>query len=677
MSFSLLAPGALLLSALTALAVAAHLTRQRPTERVAFGAMLLVQRLVKRLRRRRSIKDQVLLAMRIAAVLLAVLAAAGPRLSWFGVVPDFGGSGRIVIVIDASMSMSLSETGNTLLARARAEAANRVRATPDGVRFGVVSYDAVAHPLTPELTDDKAHVLALIDGVEPTNRPGDLGAALLEARRLLGGEAGEVLLFSDEAGPSMIPNAEDELARIVEAGSAVVPVPVLADPPRNVTVSQAEHGDGIEGGQVVFRVMNYGPDPLEVPCEVILPDGARIAVFVDAPPEAEAESRVTVPREAAGGVGRVHCDDEDLALDDTRWFHMPQVGASRVMVVDGDPGDTPTRSEVYFLERALAPWGGLRSGVTPDVISPAGLSRLDRETHRLLFLANLSDPRPFASRIRDFVRRGGNVVITMGSNVTPERYNAALGAILPAPFRRAQAIADRGEEPVPLQLPDTTLPLFEPFARAGRSAFRDVGAWRVMTLEPYQDGGEVRTLLRFEGGVPALVERRVGKGRVLVWTSTVDDGWSNLPFQAVFMPMVQRLAVMLGGDTTGELLRVDARVGERVEVSIDGSPNDTEVRGPDGELVTSHPEGGRVVFTPRELGAYQVSLRDGPALAWVAVNIDPLESDVRRTHSVAETEADIEPELFTQHTDLGGAALWLSLMMLVASAVVSWLGGTA
>src|SRR5690606_5144841 len=160
--------------------------------------------------------------------------------------------------------------------------------------------------------------------------------------------------------------------------------------------------------------MNYGPDRLEVPCEVLLPDGAQIPVFVDAPPEGESEARVTVPREAQGGVGRVRCEDPDLGLDDVRWFHLPQVGASRVLVVDGDPGDTPTRSEVYFLEKALAPWGGARDGVTPDVVPPGGLNRLDPEVHRVAFLANVGDPRPYGPLLTEFVRKGGNLVIAVG-----------------------------------------------------------------------------------------------------------------------------------------------------------------------------------------------------------------------------------------------------------------------
>lgn len=668
---NLLLPSALLLGALAALPVIAHLTRQVPTDRVAYGAMLLVQRLVKRLHRHRQIKDPLLLALRVLAVLLLALTAAAPRYSYQGDLPEFGGSGRVVFVIDQSMSMSQQDAGATLLQRARDEAATRLRALPDGVQVGLVVFGDHARGLTAELTSEREMVAGMIESVEPTVQRGDLRGALLEARRLLAGEPGEVLLWSDEAGPSMIPEAHDELGRLVELGSAVIPMPVHADPPRNVAVSSAVYGDGIEGGQVVVRVANFGPSSMEVSCQVELPDGARIPVFVELPPEGQAEARVTVPREAAGGVGEVHCEDPDLSADDRRYFHLPQVGASRVLVVDGDPGDTPVRSEVYFLERALAPWGGQRAGVTVEVVSPVGLVDLDPAVHRAVFLANVSDPRPFGARLRDFVRRGGSVVIASGDNVTDDRYNAALAGILPSPFRKASSVADRGEEPLALELPDTSLELFEPFRRAGRASFAEVGSWRVLTLEPYNDGGEVRTLLRYQGGVPALVERRVGQGRVIVWTSSFDFAWSNLPLQAIFMPLVQRLVTYVGGESSGRMERVEALVGARVEVPLEEGEMSVEVLHQDGEQVRSSTESGRVVFTPERPGGYQVRVEGGPPLAWVSVNLDEAESDVRRTHSVAAAEADLNPELFTRHVPLGPAAAVLAMLALVGSALLA------
>ena len=59
----------------------------------------------------------------------------------------------------------------------------------------------------------------------------------------------------------------------------------------------------------------------------------------------------------------------------------------------------------------------------------------------------------------------------------------------------------------------------------GPVGFSTIRSQRVATLEAYEDNQDISTLLHYESGVPALVERKVGSGRVLVWTSSLDwDG---------------------------------------------------------------------------------------------------------------------------------------------------------
>lgn len=674
MTFALMAPLAALIGLLTVVPVIAHLSKQVPRTRQAFGAMLLLQRVVKRLRRRRRVKDPLLLLLRLALIGALALAAAAPRLSYPGGTPLVGGSGRVVIVIDQSLSMSLADGGSTLLARARGEAIERFRAVPPGTLVGAVTYGDRAARLTPTLTADTARVIARIEAVAPTYQRSNLRDGLLEARRLLGGEKGEVFVVTDEAGPNEVADAASEMKLLVDGGCALIPVPIYADPPRNVAVSSASYGDGTEGGQVSMRVASYGGLPIEVACEVTLPDGQQIPVFAEVPAGGDVVEHVTVPTEAAGGVGKAWCDDPDLPGDDARYFHLPRVGASRVLVIDGDPGDTPTKSEVYFLERALAPWGGMRGGIRPDVSTPIGLTNLDAETYRVVFLANVSDPRPFGPTLVDFVRRGGNIVITVGDNVSPDRYDEALGALLPAPLRKPRDLADPAELGVPLQLPDTSLPLFAPFARSGRAGFGRVRAHRVMTLDSYQDSSEITTLLRWEGGAPALVERKIGSGRVLLWTGTADLAWNNLPLQAIYMPLVQRMVSYLGADAGGGEGRFDATIGDTVAIPLPDLAIEPDVIGPDGTPVRSRIEGSELRFDPDRPGAYAVTVENAPPIAFVAVNTALGESDVRRSDGIAKAEQRLAPDLFKVQVDLSPYLLALALALAVAQALMAAFG---
>ncbi len=671
MTFAWALPAALALTGLAALPIAAHFTRRPPIRRIQFGAMLLVRRLERRIRRRRRLSDLPLLLARLLIVGMLALAATGPELIIPGGSTDLGGTGRVILVIDRSMSMSLQDRGATLLSRAIAGAQEAIERTSPSAKVAIIAYDdeaVIVSPLTSK--DAAAERLAAVTASEGSS---DLRAALVEVRRMLASEPGEVVIFTDEAGPTMVPEAREDLARLTERGAIVIPNVIHAAPPRNLAVSAASYGDGLEGGSVAFTVENFGPDPVEAPCAVRLPDGTNIRVFVTVPAGGKGSSRVTVPRKADGGVGEVRCEDPDLALDDAWFFHLPRVGASRVLVVDGQPGDTPVRSEVYFLERALAPWGDTRGTIAPDVVPPVGLGSVDPSTHRVVFLANVADPRPFASRLTDFVQQGGALVIGVGDNVTPDRY-AALTDLLPAKLTGGRALADYEEPGVPLTLPDVRHPLFSMFASSGRASFGRVRTHRVIELAPFTEGPELEVLLRYEGGMPAMVSRRVGAGRVVLWTSTFDLAWTNLAHQASFMPLVQRLAGWLGGESGGVVDRVDGRVGEPIRWTLPEGITDVEVYGPDGELVPAELTTSELSFTPRKAGAWQVrapnATDSAPPIAWVAVNRLLTESDVRRGPELA-AQPELDPARFQLKYDLDP---WLIAAALALMAAVAFSG---
>lgn len=674
MSFALLAPAALGLLVLVAGPVLAHLTRQHIRDRRPFGAMLLLERLQRRLQRQRRLSDLLLLLLRALALAFCVLAAGRPEARWPETAEAIGRTGRVVVILDQSLSMDQRVGGEPVFALARKDLAETVRALPLGTQVALVVAGSAAEARTPGLVADPALVAAQIEAVEPGFGGTDLTGALTLARGILQGKAGEVVVATDESGPGVVEACAHDLERLLAVGASVIPRVHAPEVARNIAVAEAEYGDGIEGGTVRVRLVNFGPEAREVPTTVHLPDGTRLTSFVTVAGTTEEgpgtqDTRFTVPRQADGGVARVEVDDPDLPADNLRWFHLPQVGASRVLVVDGDPGSTPTRSEVYFLERALAPFGA--GGAVVDVVAPAGFTALDPDRHRVAWLANVADPGPLAPTLVDFVRRGGGLVVAMGENVTPERYNVALAALLPAPLRRPRDLVDLdATEGTPLAAPREDQALFRPFARLGPAAWENVRSRRVITLEPYAESDEVRTLLRYRDGVAALVERRIGTGRVLLWTGTVDLGWGNLPLQSIYAPLVQRLTGALGGDTGSLASTVGGVVDTPVELPIPASAGEVGVVGPDERLVAAERGPRQLRFQPGTPGAYAARVGDAPPLAWAAVNSPLAESDVRRGASLLKTQAELDPERQLARLELSGGAAGAALGLLLLAGVL-------
>jgi hypothetical protein len=667
-SLAWLAPAALVALATLAGPVLAHLARQHPRERVAFGAMMLLDRVRKRVERRHRLRDRLLLLLRLVAVAAAVLAAASPELRLGGGVPAFGGTGRVVVVLDESLSMDQRSGADPVFAEARRAAADLLRGLPPEVQVGLVTAGGSPEALTDGLAGDPAVVASFVESRERGDGPTDLHGALVLARSMLGGEPGEVVVFTDEAGPGVVDACAIDFQRLLATGSAVIPRVYRAAPARNVAPVGAAYGEGVEGGSVTVTLRNWGADAREVPATVILPDGTRITAFAQVPGATaegpgSVETRFTVPRQAEGGVARVEVEDSDLPADNVRYFHLPRIGASRVMVVDGDPGATASRSEVYFLARALAPWGG--GGPAVDVVTPAGLGALDPAVHRVVWLANVADPGPIAPGLADFVRKGGGLVLTMGENVAPDAWNGPLEGLLPMPLRRTRDLSGRET----LAPPDTVGdPLWTPFSAADPGLFERVSARRVMTLAEDAAISEAQTRLRWAGGLPALVTRQVGPGTVALWTSTVDTAWGDFPVEAAYPLVVQRLTGFLGGSVGGLGATASGEVGTAMQIDLPPGEGEAVLIGPGGEPVGASRSGSTLRFLPAHPGEYRVERGPGPPVARIAVNTPVAESDVRPSTPIVEAQAAADPERMSRRLALGPLFGVLAALALVGQA---------
>lgn len=132
---------------------------------------------------------------------LGVLALAGPR--WNYTEMDLYQPGYdVVILLDVSRSMEVSDVKPSRIARARQEIEDLLRLKA-GLRIGLIGYASVAHIVAP-ITDDAQTLRNLLPSLSPelVRLPGSrLSAALDRARRLLAsqpsGSSRHLLLISD------------------------------------------------------------------------------------------------------------------------------------------------------------------------------------------------------------------------------------------------------------------------------------------------------------------------------------------------------------------------------------------------------------------------------------------------------------------------------------------------
>ena len=176
--------------------------------------------------------------------------------------------------------------------------------------------------------------------------------------------------------------------------------------------------------------------------------------------------------------------------------------------------------------------------------------------------------------------------------------------------------------------------------------------------------------MQFDNGSPALLERAVGQGRVLLFASSLDTEWNNLPLQGLYLPFAHESLRYLAQATEKERAY---RIGDVIDlasaVAEDATLTVTDAAGAVSQLLP-----GNRTLTPVTSGF--VSIDDGANVQFYAVNPDPEESSLERiapsTLQDSVTNAETEPVQSEQVRTAqlvaeieGPQRVWWWLMLLV------------
>jgi hypothetical protein len=347
----------------------------------------------------------------------------------------------------------------------------------------------------------------------------------------------------------------------------------------------ARRGEGLRV-DTEFGAVGVSPEgPVGVTLR--LGDGLEVVSDVTFGPDGTGATTFTLPVPPTGRVSaELVMPEDELGADNRYPFLLQGDSALEVLLVSGDGGSHPRDDEVYYLARALQPGPGSLSRIRPRVVQAEELRRIDGGAGDLVFLCNVADPRALAPELEAFVQRGGGLFVTLGNQVDPDLYNDALGSLLPALLTEVKT---RGgstfeQNATGLGIPPLDRDEFQVFRSGGATVFSKARFGRMVGTEPHLlDGAEV--LLRYTDGLPALLERRVGDGRVVMFTSSIDDDWTDLPVRSIFVPLMHQFARSL----TGTLL-LDGRktVDVRAPIHLPAPPD------PDDDAWVERPDGRRI-----------------------------------------------------------------------------------
>jgi hypothetical protein len=437
-----------------------HLVLRTRARRVVLPTMQFVKLSHQVSRARLRLRQLLLLAMRIAALLLIISLLAGTQVVLGG---GRGGSEvlpmALVVAIDNSASMSYKEAGRSHLAWGKLLARQMVEELPDGSQVAMVS-PALGQGASPGgsatnpggLGTDRALVGRQIDEIPQSYQSLRVDSPLRQALAMLARSTlprRAVLLITDRTAAAWTGVEAQDLA--AEANDAAIYVPdCWQGPPANVALgpvrlSQAicPLGASVQADTTVSAVGISGPALVELHLEGKTIDQRGVSLT---PGASGAPVSFRLTPEAPGVLDySIHLAAPDaLECDNARYFSLVAEPLKTMLVVReaAAAGDDTT---AFIMSNAVAPAGQTAGRlVEARTIWAAALAGEDLRQVALVMLAGIRRlPAGQWDRLGGYIAEGGRLWIVPEDGLDVADYSCpAAKTLLPVELRGIETLAE-------------------------------------------------------------------------------------------------------------------------------------------------------------------------------------------------------------------------------------------
>lgn len=621
--------------AAASLPILIHLFSRRRAKRLEWSSNRFLRQINRQRIRRVKLRQLLLLAMRVLAIVLFATAMGRPALT--GIVPAGGRApSTACLVLDTSYSMAASRHGEPGFDIARKRALDVLDLLGADDEAYLITVADQAESFTPYAVQDLGLIREHLAGLESSARAGEMRQGLALAARLLQSSKNlnrEIYVVSDLQRTAWRTAADSAGGLGLPPNAAICVVGLGDDRIENLAVDDARADrDPISGRGVVVEavVSNHGiRDQKGLSVTAYVGDRRAGEVLADVPANGTVRVRIDLGNGPwPDAWGSVRIPEDALAIDDIRYFLLGDQGPVRVAVVAdrGEAGGESTAAE--FLRLALEPVPG-EGPFQVRTIDAGALGGSDLRDYGVVILAGPSRiESDGVERLKAFVRDGGGLLIFPGERSDLRLYS---DRVLPSllPIRLAGLVEADAAKGAAFRLTPAVSghSIFLGFRASPGERLTHASFHKVVKVVP----GGARVLAQFRGDLPAMVE---GRG-VVFFASSVDRAWNDLPTSGAFVPLLHQ--------TVRYLVRSSAEswsslAGGRLERLIPAPVRPSSYRVLDaggGALPVEAVERGSSLLlrTPEieKPGIYRFVDESGNAVAVGAVNPDTRESDLAQS----------------------------------------------
>jgi len=639
-----------------------HLWSRRKYREMSWAAMEYLLAAMQRQKRRLRFEQLLLLILRTLLIVLLVVAVAEPYFEQIGAALTSAGRTHRVLVIDGSYSMGYTVDGSSRFDRAKQLARQIVESSRQGDAHTLVLMADPPQAVVETPALDREEMLQEIDSLQMPHTTADLPSTTAMVHKIVDGArrenrhlTGHEVYFLTDLGrvgwkPRLTDASLAEFQKRTKQLSQLASLVIidLGQPEtENIAVTELRTLETVHTPaqeiSLEATLKNFGRRPRPAQSVELLIDGRPVEQkTVDVPPAGEASIGFSHRPETPGDHQvEIRTAGDALDVDNHRWLALPVRQAIRVLCVDGRPSGEPFRGAADYLAYALAPQdeASPRAMVQAEIVTESALLERDLAPYDCVLLCDVAQFTASEARVLDgYVANGGNLVFFLGPSVLVDRYNEVLGGSGPADgeSRRRLLPARLGplvDKPVwRLDPMEYAHPIVRPFRGREEAGLLTTPVYQYIKAT-VPDNGDARIVLKTSTGDPLIVEEPIGRGRVVLVTTSADASWTDMPAWPSYVPIVHELLTFCVG---GQLQQQNVRVGQLLIASLSSPTGKVPalLQGPDGRSrqLQLRPEGDYSLLSYADTsisGIYTV--RFGSPIDTArsfAVNVDTIESDL-------------------------------------------------
>lgn len=615
-----------LLAALIPIAI--HLIRKEKPPKLMFSSIRFLKKTSKKLILFQHIQQWLLLLLRSALIVLLVFAFARPLFNQTVARLLDADPMSAVILLDISMSMRYGDEFED----AKQEALDIIDGLTSGDEVAFIGFSNSAD-IVRELSTDLDAIRGTITGLaEPgygtTRYMPNLRLAdqMLETSRF---ENRAIYMISDFQDVGM--DSSEEGWKLAP-GVAFTGIDVGALESSNLVLTDVRSPEQLledaAEQQILARVRSTGTLYLQQGEVTLTIDGQLVdRAQVDLADRSEEVITFTTSFDSQGThVGEVRVSGDNFSVDNSYHFTVDVLPKIRVLLVNGEASDNWFDDEGHWFGLAVS--SAAQSPFVLEAIEPAALSAASLRQNDVAVLLNVGDlSSGQAAAITSYVESGGSLLIAPGDKVNPELFNRQFSDISPAVI---QSLGELGfDDYLVIADFDRRHPILSPLDGDWSARFQH--HWSLQAKE------DADVLMQFDNTEPALVERAVGEGKVILFASALDLEWNNLALQGLFLPFVHETLRHL---VQPELKQRAYQIGDSFTLDPSGQATTVEATGPSGEAISFGND--NFVITATRPGLIEASI-DGVRNNY-AVNILPEESNFSRVAVASLYDMIINPD---------------------------------